>query len=339
MKKWIPVLGAILLLLIIAAFFVALPEQGNAVLVELGLAEPASGGYTISGLFEADTRYLSSLQGGTVQEFCVEEGDLVHDGDVIAVLDSTLLTLQREAAQARVDAAEALLADLENAPRREELQVAEAAEAQAQALLNVAEYQLEDIQDSPGMTGFDERERAALAAVDTAEAQLLAARTALEELADGADPDAIAQARAVVDSARSELASLDAAIDSQTLRAPMDGVVLALYQEPGETAMPGWPVAALAETDTLTLTVYLPESDLGVASVNENVEITTPAYPDEVFTGRVIHVADQAEFTPRNVQTPGERVILVYAVEIEIPNPDNSLKPGLSGVVLFEVES
>ncbi|MEA4909580.1 MAG: hypothetical protein VB089_18305, partial [Anaerolineaceae bacterium] len=63
--------------------------------------------------------------------------------------------------------------------------------------------------------------------------------------------------------------------------------------------------------------------------------IQVDSYPGVTFTGTVTHIADQAEFTPRNVQTVESRSATVYAVEISIPNPENQLKPGMPADATF----
>ena len=57
--------------------------------------------------------------------------------------------------------------------------------------------------------------------------------------------------------------------------------------------------------------------------------MTVDSFSERTFTGQVSHIADRAEFTPRNVATREERVNLVFAVEIQLPNDDGALKPGM----------
>lgn len=99
--------------------------------------------------------------------------------------------------------------------------------------------------------------------------------------------------------------------------------------------MSGWPVAAVADLDQLEVSVYVPEADLGWANVGDPVQVKVDAYPERTFQGLVIYISDQAEFTPRNVQTPEERVILVYEVRILVLNLGGDLKPGLPADVTF----
>jgi multidrug resistance efflux pump len=80
--------------------------------------------------------------------------------------------------------------------------------------------------------------------------------------------------------------------------------------------------------------VYVPEADLGRVSLGQTVEVTVDAY-DDVFIGQVSHIASQAEFTPKNVQTQEERVHTVFAVNIRLGNADHRLKPGMPADATF----
>ena len=99
--------------------------------------------------------------------------------------------------------------------------------------------------------------------------------------------------------------------------------------EEGETVRPGAPLLTLANLDRVTLTTYVPESDIARAKVGQRVVVTVDSYPDREFQGKIAHIATEAEFTPRNVQTQEERVNMVFAVKVELPNPGAELKPGM----------
>ena len=85
----------------------------------------------------------------------------------------------------------------------------------------------------------------------------------------------------------------------------------------------------LGDLDHVTLTVYVPEDRLGQVKIGQAVAVNVDSFPGQSFEGKVVRIADEAEFTPRNVQTKEERVNMVFAVEVRIPNPDHALKPGL----------
>lgn len=170
---------------------------------------------------------------------------------------------------------------------------------------------------------------AAEAEYHAAEAAVALARAQLEGLEAGATAEEIAAAEAQVQQARARLESAQVTLDKMTLVAPTGGWVLELAGQAGELAAPGIPIITLADLDQVRLTVYVPENRLGHVQVGQRVEVRVDSFPDRVFTGRIVTIASEAEFTPRNVQTEEERVNMVFAVEVLIPNPDHALKPGM----------
>jgi multidrug efflux pump subunit AcrA (membrane-fusion protein) len=73
----------------------------------------------------------------------------------------------------------------------------------------------------------------------------------------------------------------------------------------------------------------VPEDQLGKVNIGQDVEVQVDSFPDQIFRGTLVVIASEAEFTPRNVQTEEERVNMVFAVDVTIPNPDHKLKPGV----------
>lgn len=163
---------------------------------------------------------------------------------------------------------------------------------------------------------------AAVAAVEMAQAQLDAMRA-------GATEEEIAIAEAQVEQAQASVESLMVLRDKQTLIAPVGGLVLELNIHEGELAAPGAAMLVLGDLDHVTLTVYVPEDKLGQVRVGQEVQVGVDSFPGRLFTGSVVAIANEAEFTPRNVQTQEERVNMVFAVDVRIPNPDHALKPGV----------
>ena len=92
----------------------------------------------------------------------------------------------------------------------------------------------------------------------------------------------------------------------------------------------------LGKLNTLQITVYVPEDTYGRVKLGQTAKMTVDSYPGVSFTALVVHIADQAEFTPRNVQTAEGRRTTVYAIKLDVPNPDGKLKPGMPADVTFE---
>ena len=144
------------------------------------------------------------------------------------------------------------------------------------------------------------------------------------------------QAEAALAQAQAALALIKVQMEKSVIRAPMDGVVLTRNLETGETAAPGGVVMKIGHLQEVELVVYIPETEYGMVHLGDTVSITVDSFPGETFTGNVVHISDQAEFTPRNVQTVEGRRATVYAVKLSVPNPDLKLKPGMPADVTFE---
>ncbi len=162
-----------------------------------------------------------------------------------------------------------------------------------------------------------------------AEAALEAARARLAALQAGATPEQREAARARLRQAEAALEALKARRGRYILQAPQDGIVALRAVEPGELVAPGTRVLQLVDLRILTLTVYIPETALGRVRPGMIVPVTVEGFPGERFKGQITHVAEEASFTPRNVQTQEERVHLTFAARIRVENPEGRLKPGM----------
>ncbi|MGD8623543.1 MAG: efflux RND transporter periplasmic adaptor subunit [Anaerolineae bacterium] len=162
----------------------------------------------------------------------------------------------------------------------------------------------------------------AMAGVHVAQAQL-------DELQAGPAPEAVAVARAQVEQAEAAVAALQAQIGLMTLSSPIDGLVSSRSARAGEAALAGATLLTVANLDEVRLTIYLPEDELGRVYLGQQVEVQVDSYPDRAFTGTISYISQQAEFTPRNVQTEKERVNMVFAVKVRLSNPGHLLKPGM----------
>ncbi len=170
---------------------------------------------------------------------------------------------------------------------------------------------------------------AAKAAFHSAEAQVEQAKAALERVREGATEEQIAVAQARVRQAESARDRLSTQRAKFTLYAPRSGIVVTRPANRGEAVVPGTPLLKIADLDQVTLTVYVPEGKIGLIRLGDEVAVSVDSFPGRTFSGRVTYISDRAEFTPKNVQTPEERVNMVFAVKITLPNPGHELKPGM----------
>ena len=270
-----------------------------------------------------------------------------------------------EAAKAAMDRAAFGLADLEAGSRPQEIAAAEAALAAAKA--DRERLQL----DFGRIAALYERKTVSTEQYDASRsAQDVAVekyRQALEQLKlvqEGPRKKQIDQARAAlaqakaqyelvkigprqedIDQAASRLAQAEAALELArtqvsyaTVYAPLTGVVLSKNIEPGEYVAPGTPVVTMGDLVHVWLRGYIPEDENRV-QLGQRAIVTTDSYPGKQYEGRVSFISPEAEFTPKNVQTPKERVKLVYRIKIDITNPAKmGLKPGMPADAVIEVE-
>jgi len=208
---------------------------------------------------------------------------------------------------------------------RPQLDAANAQVTAAQALL----YKLYSGPTTPEV-------RAAQARVEAAQGQFQAAQAQYELLAAGPSREQIASAEAAVAQAQESLRTFDVQADKFVVRAPQDAIVLVRNLEVGEVVGPGATVFVLGQFDTLQLTVYLPEDSYGSVKLSQAARVSVDSYPGVSFPAVVVQIADQAEFTPRNVQTVEGRRTTVYAIKLDVPNPDGKLKPGMPADVTFD---
>jgi multidrug resistance efflux pump len=176
----------------------------------------------------------------------------------------------------------------------------------------------------------------AQASLDTAQVQLENAQANLDDLRAGATEEEINMSQARVEEAEASVNTVRTRIDRMILYSPIDGVILEQSIHMGELAGEGVPLTTLASLDSVELTVYIGEEQFNYVSLNQTVTVNVDSFPDREFEGTVTYIANEAEFTPRSVQTREERVNLVYAVKISLDNPDHALKPGMPADARFD---
>jgi len=114
-----------------------------------------------------------------------------------------------------------------------------------------------------------------------------------------------------------------------TVKSPVAGTVLTRYHEPGEQVMAGTRLFTVANLDSLWAYIYVPQPLLVRIRPGMAVQGALPELRDRTFPGTVMKINDEAEFTPKNVQTREERTRLVFGIKIGFDNPERLLKPGM----------
>src|SRR6185436_3278308 len=147
---------------------------------------------------------------------------------------------------------------------------------------------------------------------------------------------ALDQAQTAVNTAQANLDLLDTQMKKSTIYAPMDGAILTRNVEPGEFVQPGAVALTMANLNELTITVYVPEDQYGKITLGQKATVTVDSFAGETFNAEVVHIADQAEFTPRNVQTVEGRSATVYAIKLKVTDLEGKLKIGMPADVVFK---
>ncbi len=139
----------------------------------------------------------------------------------------------------------------------------------------------------------------------------------------------VEQANASIEQAQAQVDLIDVQISKLEVQAAVNGVVMTRSIEPGEVVQAGAVALTVGELDHLTITVYVSEDLYGRVKLGDSAKVTADSFPGQKFTATVTRIANQAEFTPRNVQTDEGRRTTVFAIELSIENTDGKLKPGM----------
>ena len=309
-----------------------------------------------NGRIEGDAVIIASKTPGRIVELSVREGDSVRPKQLLVRLDDGIALARLaqaqadiEAARARAGAARAAVALLRRevphaiasteaglASGRTELARAEAAREQdARDLGRAKKLETEKFvgpqfveRAELALRTHEEQRNAALAGVERArqalnDAQLGPERIRVREAELAAALGALAAAEA-------KRAEAQSALDDLSLASPAAGVITPRFANSGEVITAGAPIFELVDLDRLYLKLFVPEKEIGKVRRGLPARIYSDAFPDQPFAATVRYIGSRAEFTPKEVQTPDERVKLMYEVRLYLDrNPEHRLTPGL----------
>jgi HlyD family secretion protein len=306
-------------------------------LAALVIACARDGQLSLSGNLETDDHDLVSPITAQILAIRVKEGQKVAFGDTVAILDTISVAAAYRAAQAAEAEAQARVSDLEFGSDREKIRAARAQVEIASANLAQAErdWARNDSLFLRGLIDARTREQSTLAR-DNARSGLETARQNLADLERGARTYQLEGARASLDRAAQDRTARQRDFDRLILVATRNGVIQFLPYQAGEYVPAGRPVATINDPDELWAKVYVPEERLKEVAIGQQVRFRVYAAPGRNFTATVAFIASEAEFTPRNVQTPDERINLVFAVKLIVAPGQEGLRPGMPADFYFE---
>ena len=318
--------------------------------------KPVSQIVTASGRIEGREVTLApkDIQ-GRVKRLLADEGQTVRRGDVLAELDAAQLDARYASLTAAVAAVDAQIAqasiDVAYTAKNSEstISAADAAVSSAKARVAHAEAVLTNAKAdyARGMALYadrvisgQERDRFELA-LRTSEADLEAASKDLAHqeaslVLARASTDTVSLKRQQVEAlkqnrqaALGQRAEITASLAERVIVAPADGTILSRPVEVGDVVAPGSAVFVMVDMNRLYVKVYVPEPDIPKLRLGVSVDVTVDAFPGHYFAARVSKISEQAEFTPKSVETTEERLKLVFGVELAFTSADGLLKPGM----------
>jgi HlyD family secretion protein len=266
---------------------------------------------------------------GRLQSLAYDEGDIVNAGDIIAELDPAPYRQAVAVAEAHVAQAAANLDKLQAGSRPQEVALARAAVDQARAAFTNAEreYRRQSGLLESGASSEKVRD-AARAQRDETAASLAAATETLGLSEEGFRREDIAAAQADLAAAMAQQAIRETELADTRLAAPSDGTLIARLREPGSMLGSGTPVYSLSLRDPVYVRAYVDEPNLGQLAPGTAVTITTDR-SNGVYQGQVGFISPRAEFTPRSVETTELRTDLVYRLRIVVSESDGGLRQGM----------
>lgn len=283
-----------------------------------------------SGNIEATDVVVSAKVGGQIEKLNFIEGQRVNKNDTLLIIDSESSKLQLQQAEAAESLAEAQLQLLKNGARKEDILQAEANLKQAEISLAQAKRDKERMDKLYAAKTISQKQyEDATDRYNLMEQQYKAAKENYTKLKNFARPEEIKQAVARVEQAKANANLIRKNIRDSYILSPINGFVVKKYFEEGETVSPLASLLKISDLSKVKLIIYVSEEELGNVKLGQKADVTTDSYNNKNYDGKVIYISPEAEFTPKNIQTKDERTKLVFAVKIEINNPDFELKPGI----------
>lgn len=265
------------------------------------------------GNFEATEVLVSAEENGRLLAISADEGDVVQAGQLLGIIDSTMLVLKREQLEASLHALEV-------------------SERQADRTVAVQQAKVDLMQKELGrVKAMRDEEAVTQQRFDQAEGEFIIAQRQLAQIQVQKE-----QVRAEKLVLEAQINALNEQVSRCRVVAPIGGTVLQKYAEAGEMTGAGQPLFKVANIEYLLLRAYITGAQLDDVALGQQVEVLIDKGDDDYhrLEGRVTWVAQSAEFTPKIIQTKEERVDLVYAIKVRVEN-DGRLKIGMPGEVVF----
>jgi HlyD family secretion protein len=274
---------------------------------------------------------------GRLMDIYYEEGQSVVSGDLLGEIDPLPYEIRLDEARATLRQAQANLDKMESGYQSEEIRQSVARRDQVRASLSLAEKDYERLSNLFAQSAISKKDLdGATSTRDQLKAELASAESALDLMRKGYRSEDVRAAVAAVDLAEARLREAEVSLSDTKLYAPAEGTVLTRVTEPGTVLAAGQGVYAIMLKKPVQVRSYVTEPQLGRVRLGMKGKIFTDSHPDPL-EGTVNFIASEAEFTPKQVQTENQRVDLVYRIRLLVEdNPGDRLKSGMPVTLFLE---
>jgi HlyD family secretion protein len=265
------------------------------------------------GNFEATEVMVSAETNGRISAFNVSEGLQVNKGDTIAIIDTTMLNLQKNEIEAGMKSIRARISstDAQNDILKQQIENIRINITRTEKMLKDDAATKKQLDDLTGQVAVLEKQ---IAANNTQKTSISAELSVYS----------------------SKIKTVEEQISRSFVRSPLSGTIIEKYSEAGEITTSGKYLVKIADLSVIKLKVYVSGAQLGSIILGQECTVRTDNGKKgyNSFKGKISYISGKAEFTPKIIQTKEERVILVYAVNIDVIN-DGSMKSGMPGEAIF----
>lgn len=288
----------------------------------------------IQGEVEVSEYRVSSKLPGRIAEICVTEGDFVHKGDTLAILDVPEVEAQKRAAEATQDAAKAVSDMADNGARKEQIQGAYQLWQQAVAASDIAEKTYKRLQNlyNEGVISAQKRDEA-FAAYKATQAQVLAAKSQYDMAKSGARNEERKAASDQANAAKNATDVVKSLLRETVQIATANGEVSEIFPKVGELVGLGSPIMSISEMNDMWGTFNIREDQLNGMKVGDTFKAYCPAFDKEIEM-KVYHIKDQGSFAVwKATKTNGQYDIKTFEVKARPSKPVEGLRPGMTLII------
>lgn len=288
----------------------------------------------IQGEVEVSEYRVSSKLPGRIAEICVTEGDFVHKGDTLAILDVPEVEAQKRAAEATQDAAKAVSDMADNGARKEQIQAAYQLWQQAVAASDIAEKTYKRLQNlyNEGVISAQKRDEA-FAAYKATQAQVLAAKSQYDMAKSGARNEERKAASDQANAAKNATDVVKSLLRETVQIATADGEVSEIFPKVGELVGLGSPIMSISEMNDMWGTFNIREDQLNGMKVGDTFKAYCHAFDKEIEM-KVYHIKDQGSFAVwKATKTNGQYDIKTFEVKARPSKPVEGLRPGMTLII------